>query len=223
MSIELWNEFFWAIIQTLYMTFLSGLIAFIIGLPMGMMLFISKKNTLVGNRFFYGILSVFANITRSIPFIILLIALIPLTRLITGTSIGTTAAIVPLSFAAIPFFARLVESALNDLNSGLIETGLAIGATPFRILVSILLPEAMSAVIKAVTLMLINLLAYSAMAGVVGGGGLGDLAIRYGYHRFNIEVMLFTLLALIIIVQCLQWSGDYIAKFFSNERGSVNV
>ena len=152
---------------------------------------------------------------RSIPFIILLVAITPFTRLIIGTSIGTTAAMVPLAVSAIPFFARLVESAMNEVSYGLIEAGLAMGATVFQIVYKILIPESRATIIRGITLMLITLVGYSAMAGAIGGGGLGNVAITYGYERFEINIMIATVVILIVMVQLIQWCGDYIARKLS--------
>ncbi len=205
-------EFLTATWQTLYMVFISGLLAIIFGLPLGVLLLITRHQQISENKYLNGMVGGMVNAIRSIPFIILLVALIPLTRLIVGTSIGTTAAIVPLSIAAIPFFGRIVESALSEVSQGLLEVGNAMGATPFQIIRKILIPEARPAIINGITLMLVNLIGYSAMAGAIGGGGLGDLAIRYGYQRFDVNIMIATIIILIIMVQCLQLVGDFIAK-----------
>ena len=216
MSTILWHELLLATWQTLYMTFLAGLIAFIVGLPLGLFLLTTRPGHILASPYCHNMLAAITNTVRSVPFIILLVALIPLTRFLTGTSIGTTAAIVPLSVAAVPFFGRLVEHALHEVDSGLIEAGLAMGATPLQIMLKILIPEGFAGMIKGATVTLINLVGYSAMAGAVGGGGLGDLAIRYGYHRFNVNVMLSTVIILIVIVQALQWLGDHIARHYSH-------
>jgi len=205
-------EFLHATWQTIYMVVISGLIATLLGLPLGIVLLITRNSHISENKYVNIIMGGIVNAVRSIPFIILLVALIPFTRLIVGTSIGTTAAIIPLSIAAIPFFGRVVESALNEVSQGLIEVGNAMGATPLQIIKKILIPEAMPSIVNGITLTLINLIGYSAMAGAIGGGGLGDLAIRYGYQRFNTSVMLATIVILIIMVQCLQVAGDFIAK-----------
>jgi D-methionine transport system permease protein len=212
MSTAMLFEFLNATWETIYMVILSGLIAIILGLPLGVILLVTRNAHISENKYVNMLIGSIVNAIRSIPFIILLVALIPFTRLIIGTSIGTTAAIIPLSVAAIPFFGRIVESALSEVSAGLLEVGHAMGATPLQIISKILIPEAMPAIINGITLMLINLIGYSAMAGAIGGGGLGDLAIRYGYQRFDIEVMLATIVILIVMVQCLQWLGDLIAK-----------
>lgn len=191
----------------------SALFAILLGLPLGTLLFTSaaiKPHPLL-NRIIAG----FINISRSIPFIILLVAIIPLTRLLVGTSIGIHAAMVPLTLGAAPFFARLVGNAYQSLPAGLIEAGFAMGASTWQMVRHILLPEARPALIHAVTVTTITLVNYSAMAGTVGGGGLGDLAIRYGYQRFNPSIMLATVAILVVIVQLLQTGGDRLAHRFS--------
>jgi D-methionine transport system permease protein len=196
--------------ETLVMVAASTLCAALIGLPLGTLLFASgqiKPHPLL-NRTIAGII----NITRSIPFIILLVALIPLTRLLIGSSIGICAAMVPLTLGAAPFFARLVDNVFQSLPPGLIETGQSMGATSWQIIHHILLPEAMPGLIHAITVTAITLVNYSAMAGTVGGGGLGDLAIRYGYQRFNPGIMIATVCVLVIIVQGLQMLGDYLSR-----------
>jgi D-methionine transport system permease protein len=202
--------------DTLYMVFVSAVLAFILGLPLGVLLFATRSDKLLVHPLLNKCLATLVNITRSIPFIILMLAIIPLTRLLVGTSIGTNAAIVPLTLAAIPFFARILETNLGDLSPGLIETGQAMAASPYQIIRYILLAEAMPSIVNSLTITLINLVAYSAMAGAVGGGGLGDLAIRYGYQRFNIGVMLATITILIMLVQLIQYSGDRWARHCSH-------
>lgn len=196
--------------ETLYMVLASTLFAIILGLPLGTLLFTSE--TIKPNRTLNRLIAGFINISRSIPFIILLVAIIPFTRLLVGTSIGIHAAMVPLTLGATPFFARLVDNVYRSLPSGLIETGFAMGANTWQTIRHILLPEAMPALIQAITVTAITLVNYSAMAGTVGGGGLGDLAIRYGYQRFNMTVMLATVCILVIIVQLIQTGGDRLAR-----------
>lgn len=203
-----------ATLETLYMVLIASVIAILLGLPLGVLLYVTRKGHILEHAFVYQLLATLVNMTRSIPFIILMIAIIPFTRLIVGTSIGTNAAIVPLSLCALPFLARIVENALLEVNSGLIEAATAMGATPWQIIVKVLIPESLGSVINGITLMIINLVGYSAMAGAVGGGGLGDLAIRYGYQRFDAGVMLITILIMIILVQFIQWGGDKLAKRF---------
>ncbi|GGI79205.1 methionine ABC transporter permease [Legionella impletisoli] len=199
--------------ETLYMVLASTFFAVLLGLPLGTLLFSSariKPHPLL-HRFIAGII----NMSRSIPFIILLVALIPFTRLIVGTSIGIHAAMVPLTLGAAPFFARLVDNAYQSLPGGLIEAGFSMGATSWQMIRLLLLPEATPQLIHAVTVTAITLVNYSAMAGTVGGGGLGDLAIRYGYQRFNVSVMLATVVILIIIVQALQMFGDFLVRRYA--------
>jgi D-methionine transport system permease protein len=213
----MFNEFLIATWQTIYMTLVSGLIAVIFGLPLGVILLTTRNKNILANPYCNKILAAVTNGVRSIPFIILMVAVIPFTRLIAGTSIGTTAAIVPLSIAAIPFMGRIVETALNEVADGLIEAGQAMGATPLQIISKVLIPEALPGIINGITITLISLIGYSAMAGAVGGGGLGDLAIRYGYQRFEIKIMIATIIVLIVMVQLLQWLGDFFARRFSHK------
>jgi D-methionine transport system permease protein len=201
--------------ETLYMVLISTLLAALLGLPLGTLLFSSKQIKPQANL--YKLLSSTINFSRSIPFIILLVALIPFTRFLIGTSIGTTAAIVPLTLGATPFFARLVDNIYQNLSKGLIETGKAMGATTFQMIRYILFPEAFPALIQAITVTAIVLVNYSAMAGAVGGGGLGDLAIRYGYQRFNVSIMLATVAILVILVQLIQALGDQLARRFEHK------
>lgn len=198
--------------QTLTMVLASGIIGFALGIPLGVALHLSKDGGLLENRTLNKALGTVVNIGRSIPFIILLVAIIPFTRFIVGSSIGTAAAIVPLTVGAIPFIARLVEGALLEVPSGLVEAAQAMGATPKQIITKVLLPEALPGIINAVTITLVTLVSYSAMAGTVGGGGLGDVGIRYGYQRFDGSVMMITVVILVILVQLIQSVGDHLVK-----------
>jgi len=198
--------------QTLEMVIVSSVFAAIIGLPLGVFLFITRSVNLFEKKTINKLLGIIVNTVRSIPFIILLVAITPLTRLIVGTSIGTVAAMVPLALSAIPFFARIVESALSEVPIGLIEASLAMGASISQIVRKVLIPESLPALIRGMTLMLITLVGYSAMAGAIGGGGLGNLAIMYGYERFEVNIMIATVVILIMMVQLFQWSGDHLAK-----------
>lgn len=198
--------------QTLVMVFTSGFIGFAIGIPLGVLLHLSKSNGLLENPLLNKILGMVVNIGRSIPFIILLVALIPFTRFIVGSSIGTAAAIVPLTIGAIPFIARLVEGALLEVPAGLVEAAQAMGAKPIQIINKVLLPEALPGIINAATITLVTLVGYSAMAGTVGGGGLGDVGIRYGYQRFDATVMMITIVILVLLVQAIQSIGDHFVK-----------
>lgn len=198
--------------ETLYMVLISSLIAVLLGLPLGILLYSSLR--IKPRPILHKILSSLINTLRSIPFIILMVAIIPFTRLLVGSSIGMNAAIVPLSIGAIPFFARLVNNILLELPRGLIETGHAMGASNRQIICRILLPESRPALIQAITMTTITLINYSAMAGAVGAGGLGTLAINYGYQRFDPLVMVTTVILLIILVQWVQKIGDLVAKRF---------
>ena len=190
----------------------SMIFSVIIGLILGTVLVVTSENHIMPSKIINSILSNVINITRSFPFIILLIVLFPLTKLIVGTKIGTTAAIVPLSFAATPFFARMVETALRDIPWGIIEAALAMGSTPMQIIIKVMIPEAMPSIIQAVTTTTIGVLGYSAMAGSIGGGGLGDLAIVYGYQRWRTDIMVITVIVLIVLVVIIQFIGDFISR-----------
>ncbi|ARK21314.1 methionine ABC transporter permease [Sporosarcina ureae] len=198
--------------ETLYMIGISLTIALIIGLPLGVLLFTTDKGLFLENRAINSVVGFFVNIIRSIPFIILLVALIPLTKLIVGNTIGPAAASVSLSVAAIPFFARIVETSMREIDKGVIEAAISTGASPWMIIWNVLLPESKSSIIQGLTLTLINLVAYSAMAGFVGGGGIGDLAIRFGYYRYDDSIMLVTVAILIVLVQLIQFGGDRFSK-----------
>ena len=207
-----------ATLETIYMVLIASLLAILVGLPLGTVLYITRKGHILEQMTLNRILSLIVNMTRSVPFIILMVAVIPLTRLLVGSSIGTNAAIVPLSLAAMPFLARVVENALLEVNRGLIEAATAMGATVWQIILKILIPEALPGIVNGLTLTVISLVGYSAMAGAVGGGGLGDLAIRYGYQRFEPMVMLLTIVIMIILVQGIQFAGDKIAKKLAHKR-----
>lgn len=200
------------LVETLYMIGVSMIFSVIIGLILGTVLVVTSENHIMPSKIINSILSNVINITRSFPFIILLIVLFPLTKLIVGTKIGTTAAIVPLSFAATPFFARMVETALRDIPWGIIEAALAMGSTPMQIIIKVMIPEAMPSIIQAVTTTTIGVLGYSAMAGSIGGGGLGDLAIVYGYQRWRTDIMVITVIVLIVLVVIIQFIGDFISR-----------
>ena len=203
--------------QTLYMVIISMLIASALGIPLGILLVTTAKEQILQCTTFNRILAGIINAVRSIPFIILMVAIIPFTRLVVGTSIGTTAAMVPLTIAAIPFIARQVENSIKEVPYGLIEAALSLGATPAQIIRHVLLPEALSSIISQLTTVIIGLIGASAMAGTIGGGGIGDLAIRYGYQRFRPDIMLITVIILIILVQLVQFIGNYIA-FMLNKK-----
>jgi D-methionine transport system permease protein len=198
--------------ETLYMVAVSALIATLFGLPLGVYLATSAKGELFAAPWVNRVLGVVVNATRSTPFIILVVAIIPFTRLIAGTSIGTNAAIVPLTIAATPFIARLIEGAIREVDQGLIEAARAFGATPLQIVLKVLIPEALPGIVLGLTLAIVSLLGFSAMVGAVGGGGLGDLGIRYGYQRFMPEMMLAVVVVLIVLVQAVQSIGDRLAR-----------
>jgi D-methionine transport system permease protein len=198
--------------ETIQMVFASLLIAIIIGGLLGLLLFITAEPLFVRNRTINQFIGTIVNITRSIPFIILLVLLLPFTKFVVGTTIGSTSVIVPLSVAAIAFFARLAEVSFSEVSHGVLEAAVASGSKIHQIIFHILIPEALPQLIKNVTVTAVSLIGYSAMAGTVGGGGVGDLAIRYGYQRYQTEVMLICVALLIIIVQALQVVGDYAAK-----------
>ena len=199
-------------LDTLQMTVISTIMAMIIGIPLGAVLVVTSKGHILENAALNKILGAIVNATRSIPFIILMVAIIPFTRMVVGTSIGTTAACVPLTLAAIPFLARLVETSIKDIQFGVIEAAQSMGASPFQIIRKVLLPEALPTIIDNVTVLIVNLIGYSAMAGAIGGGGLGDIAIRYRYQRFQGDIMLATIIILIIMVQVIQMIGDGLSK-----------
>lgn len=201
-----------ALIQTIQMVGFSFIFSIIIGLPLGILLFITRKGQIIENLPVFTVLNAVINVFRSVPFIILLVAIIPVTRLIVGTSIGTSAAIVPLVFYAGPYIARLVESSLLEVDKGVLEAADAMGATPFQTIFRFLLPEALSSLIVNFTIATIGLIGASAMAGTVGGGGIGDLAITFGYQRFDTTTMLITVAILIVLVQGLQSFGNILSK-----------
>ena len=199
-------------LETLQMAVISTVVAMILGIPLGVILVVTSKGHILENLAVNKALGVVINATRSVPFIILMVAIIPFTRMIAGTSIGTTAACVPLTIAAIPFLARLVETSIKDINFGVVEAAQAMGASPLQIIRKVLLPEALPTIIDNITVLIVNLIGYSAMAGAIGGGGLGDIAIRYGYQRFQGDVMLATIIILIVLVQLIQMAGDGLSK-----------
>lgn len=205
------------IYETLAMTFVSGLFGFVLGLPVGVLLYISRPGQIRENRGLYTALSALVNVFRSIPFIILLVWMIPFTRALVGTSIGLQAAIVPLTVGAAPFIARMVENALLEIPSGLIEASRAMGATPLQIIRKILLPEALPGIVNAATITLITLVGYSAMGGAVGAGGLGQIGYQYGYIGYNATVMNTVLVLLVILVYLIQLLGDRIVRVVTHK------
>lgn len=202
--------------ETVFMTFVSGFFGFILGLPIGIILYLTRKGQLLENRFYHQFLSVVVNIFRSIPFIILIVWIIPFTRGLVGTSIGVAAALVPLSIGAAPFIARLVENSLLEVPSGLIETGRALGASSFLIIRKILLPEALPSLINNATITLITLVGYSAMGGTVGAGGLGQIGYQYGYIGYDVFIMNSVLFLLVGLVFAIQFAGDKLSKKFNH-------
>jgi D-methionine transport system permease protein len=201
-----------AFFETVYMVLIALGIALLIGLPLGVLLFVTDRGLFLENLPTKIITGLFVNTIRSIPFIILLVVLLPLTKLIVGSQIGPTAASVSLSVAAIPFFARLVETSLREIDKGVVEAAIAVGATPWMIIKDVLLPEARPGIVQGITITTVSLIGFSAMAGTVGGGGMGDLAIRFGYYRYDNTVMITTVVILVCLVQLIQLSGDRISR-----------
>jgi D-methionine transport system permease protein len=198
--------------ETIIMTFVSGFFGFVIGLPTGVMLFMTRKGQVLENRGLNNTVSVIVNIFRSIPFIILIVWMIPFTRMLVGTSIGVEAALVPLSIGAAPFIARMVENSLIEVPHGLVEAARAMGATPFQIVYKVLLPEALPSLINTASITLITLVGYSAMGGAVGAGGLGQIGYQYGYVGYDVTVMNTVLVSLVALVFFIQFTGDFVAK-----------
>ncbi|MBS4220831.1 ABC transporter permease [Bacillus sp. FJAT-49711] len=207
-----WPEFFTSINETLYMVIVGLIISIIIGIPIGVILVVTREGAILENKILYNVLNIVINIFRSIPFIILIVAIIPFTRFIVGTSIGTTAAIVPLVLYTAFYIGRLIENSLLEVDQGTIELAQAMGATPWQTIWRFLLPEALSSIVLALTVATIGLIGASAMAGAVGAGGIGDLAITYGYNQFKTEIMIITVITLIIMVQLVQSFGNWLAK-----------
>ena len=198
--------------ESLQMTIYSTFFGYVFGLPLGIALAVTGKNGIRPNKAAYKILDLIANIVRSIPFLILLILLMPFTRFIIGKSYGSTATIVPLTIAAIPFIGRMVESSLNEVDGGVIEAAKSMGVSNFGIITRVLLVEARTSILVGVTIAIGTILGYSAMAGVIGGGGLGDIAIRYGYYRYQFDIMIVTVILLVLLVQIFQSAGMFLAK-----------
>lgn len=198
--------------ETLLMVILSTIFGYVFGLPLGILLYLTDENGLKQNKTLYRVLDIIVNIGRSIPFIILLILILPLTKLIVGKTYGTLATIVPLTVAAIPFIGRMVESSLKEVNKGVIEAGQSMGASTFQLINKVLLKEARPSLINGITICLVTILGYSAMAGTVGGGGLGDIAIRYGYYRYQSDIMFITVIIIVLLVQIIQFIGNRLAK-----------
>ena len=211
MSPEIFSLLFESLGETLYMVAVSMICASILGIPLGILLVVTEKGEILACPAINKPLAFIINMIRSIPFIILMVAIIPFTRFLVHTSIGTTAAIVPLTIAAIPYIARMVETSIREIPSGLIEAAESMGATPMQIIRKVLLPEALPSILESLTVVIVSLVGASAMAGTIGGGGLGDLAIRYGYQRFQADVMIATIIVLVIVVQLIQFIGKYLS------------
>ncbi|TRM11073.1 ABC transporter permease [Lentibacillus cibarius] len=207
-----WNQIVTALGETVAMVVFSLLFAIIIGLPLGILLVVTRQGHLWENALVFKILNAVVNVFRSIPFIILMVAVIPFTRLIVGTSIGTAAAVVPMVLFSGPYIARLIENSLLEVDTGVMEAAQAMGATPWQIISRFLIPEALSSLLLGITIATIGLVGASAMAGAIGGGGLGDLAITYGYQRFDTVVMVITVAILVVMVQGLQTAGNVLSK-----------
>lgn len=216
MSDSIINLLFQGTIETIIMTLVSGFFGFVLGLPSGIFLFLTRKGQLLENKISHQIVSIIVNIFRSIPFIILIVWMIPFTRTIVGTSIGVSAALVPLSVGSAPFIARLVENSLLEIPSGLIEAARSMGAKPLQIIRKVLLPEALPSLINNVSITLITLVGYSAMGGAVGAGGLGQVGYQYGYIGYDFAVMNSVLILLIVLVFIIQLSGDFLSKKFNH-------
>jgi len=204
--------------ETIYMVTASAIFSLILGFPLGVLLVITEKDGIWEKPLLNSILDFLVNISRSIPFIILMILIFPLSRLIVGTTIGTTATIVPLAFGAAPFVARVIEGALREVDKGIIEAATAMGSTVPQIILKVLIPESMASLILGITLTIINLIGYSAMAGAIGGGGLGDLAIRYGLYRFKTDIMITSVISIIILVQGVQYGGNKLATAINKRK-----
>lgn len=202
--------------ETLYMTLSATLIAAIFGTLLGLILYATRRGRFLANPYVYYPLGIIVNIGRSIPYIILALWIVPFTRFIVGVSIGNTAAIVPLTLSAVPFIARMVENMLNEVPGGLIEAAQAMGASPTQIMRKVLLPEALPGIINALTITLIALIGYSAIAGALGAGGLGKVAYAYGYQRYRPDIMLYTVCIIVVLVQNIQWLGDALARRFDH-------
>lgn len=215
---DLWPLLLDGSLDTLYMVSLAALFTVLIGLPLGVLLFLTRRDGVLPAPLFNQVIGSVVNVGRSLPFIVLLIALIPFTRIIIGTTLGSTAAVVPITIGAFPFFARVVENALDEVDKGRIEAILSMGGNVWHIISKVLLPEALPALLAGITLTIVMLIGFSSMAGVIGGGGLGDLAIRYGYQRFNDQVMVGTVVILVAMVQLVQSIGDRLVRSLAHRR-----
>jgi D-methionine transport system permease protein len=204
--------------ETIYMVSFSVIFSLLIGVPMGILLYVTKPDNILPMNKLNKVLDLIVNIGRSFPFIILMILVLPISRFIIGTTIGSTASIVPLSISAAPFVARIIEGAINEVDRGIIEASISLGASKFQIITKVLIPEAFPSLIHGITLTIINLIGYSAMAGAIGGGGLGDVAIRYGYQRFQVDIMFISVVSIIILVQIVQFTGNTVVNSINAKR-----
>lgn len=204
--------------ETVYMVVLSTAIALLLGVPLGIILVVTEKGHVLESPRLNKVLGTVINIVRSFPSIILIVVLLPLSRFIVGTTLGTTAAVVPISIGAAPFLARIVENSLHEVSFGKIEAAAAIGANPFMIISKVLIPEALPSLIRGATISVIMIIGFTAIAGAIGAGGLGSLAIRFGYLRFRDDVMISTIIILVVLVQVIQWGGDLVAKYINRKR-----
>lgn len=212
-----WNEIGVATLDTLKMLGTSAVFTFILGLPIGILLFMASRSTTGWVRAVYAVISFIVNILRSVPFIILIVALIPVTKAIVGVTFGVLGTIPPLVIAAAPFFARLVETSLREVDRGVIEAAHSMGASTWQVITRVLLPEARPGLLAGITITVVTLVSYTAMSGMVGGGGLGDLAIRYGYYRYETTVMIISVIFMIVLVQLLQMAGDRLVRHFTRK------
>lgn len=201
-----------SVYETVYMVFWASLISIVFGLIFGIILYTTDKGNILENKIINNILGIIINIGRSVPFVILMIAVFPLSKFIVGTSIGTKAAVVPLTIAAIPFVARMIEAALKEIDKGVIEASVSMGANEWQIIYKVLLPESISSIISAITTTIISIIGYSSMAGVIGGGGLGNIAITYGYQRYRTDILIISVLIMIVLVQIVQGIGNILCK-----------
>ncbi len=218
MKDDLFDLLFTGLGDTVYMVLLATLVALIIGLPLGILLVVTEKGNMIEAPKLNKILGTVINLFRSFPTIILIVVLLPLSRLVVGTTLGSTAAVVPLSIGSAPFLARIIENCLKEVSIGKVEAAMAMGATPVTIITKILIPEALPSLVRGLTLAIIAIIGFTAVAGAIGAGGLGSLAIRFGYMRYRDDVMIATVLALVILVQGVQWGGDMIAKRINRKR-----
>lgn len=212
---ELVQIVFPSVLETIYMVFFSSLFSTIIGMFIGIGVYVTEKGNIMENSAVFKTLNSIVNIGRSVPFVIIIIAVFPVSKFIVGTTIGSTAAIVPLTIAAAPFAARVIESSLRELNRGVIEASISAGASNFQIITMVMLPETAHSIILGVTLTIISIIGYSTMAGVIGGGGLGNVAILYGYQRFRTDILIITVVITIILVQIIQWAGSRLAAKYN--------